>query len=46
MLIFLMQMENIHGSKKGELVIKKPFPTMPIKFWNDKNDKKFKKHIF
>ena len=31
---------------KGELVIKKPFPTVPIKFWNDYKDKKFKKLIF
>ena len=37
---------TIHGNKKGELVVKKPFPTMPIKFWNDKNDKKFKKAYF
>ena len=36
----------IRDSKKGELVIKKPFPTMPIKFWNDKKDKKFKKAYF
>ena len=26
---------------KGELVCKNPFPSMPLKFWNDKNDKKF-----
>ena len=31
---------------KGELVIKKPFPTVPIKFWNDHKDKKFKKAYF
>jgi acetoacetyl-CoA synthetase len=33
-------------NKKGELVCKKPFPTMPIKFWNDKNDIKFKNAYF
>ncbi len=32
--------------EKGELVVKKPFPTMPVKFWNDINDKKFKKAYF
>ena len=32
--------------KKGELVCKKPFPSMPIKFWNDKNNKKFEKAYF
>ena len=31
---------------KGELVCKNPFPSMPLKFWNDKNDVKFKKAYF
>ena len=31
---------------KGELVCKKPFPSMPIKFWNDKGDKKYKSAYF
>ncbi len=31
---------------KGELVCKKPFPSMPIKFWNDKEDKKYKSAYF
>ncbi len=26
---------------KGELVVKKPFPSMPIKFWGDKEGKKY-----
>ena len=33
-------------NKKGEFVCKKPFPSMPIKFWNDKNNKKFEKAYF
>jgi acetoacetyl-CoA synthetase len=33
-------------NKKGELVCKNPFPSMPIKFWNDKNDIKFKNAYF
>ena len=33
-------------NKKGELVCKKPFPTMPIKFWNDVGDKKYKSAYF
>ena len=41
---------NDHGKPlkniKGELVCKNPFPSMPIKFWNDKNDNKFKKAYF
>jgi len=33
-------------NKKGELVCKNPFPSMPLKFWNDKKDKKFKDAYF
>ena len=33
-------------NNKGELVCKNPFPSMPLKFWNDKNDKKFKEAYF
>jgi len=31
---------------KGELVCKKPFPSMPVKFWNDHGDKKYKSAYF
>ena len=31
---------------KGELVCKSPFPSMPLKFWNDKHDAKFKDAYF
>ena len=41
---------NDHGkpikNKKGELVCKNPFPTIPLKFWNDKNNIKFKQAYF
>ena len=33
-------------NNKGELVCKNPFPSMPLKFWNDKKDKKFKEAYF
>mgnify|MGYP001238142251 CR=1 FL=1 len=33
-------------NEKGELVCKKPFPSMPIKFWKDVNDKKYKSAYF
>ena len=33
-------------NKKGELVCKNPFPSMPLKFWNDRNDTKFKNAYF
>ena len=33
-------------NSKGELVCINPFPSMPLKFWNDKNDIKFKNAYF
>ena len=33
-------------NKKGELVCFNPFPSMPLKFWNDKNNKKFENAYF
>ncbi len=32
--------------KKGELVCKSPFPSMPIYFWNDKNNSKYNRAYF
>ena len=32
--------------KRGELVCKNSFPSIPLKFWNDKNDIKFKEAYF
>jgi len=31
---------------KGELICKKPFPSMPVKFWNDNEDKKYRSSYF
>ena len=33
-------------NKKGELVCTKPFPSMPIYFWNDENGEKYHKAYF
>jgi len=33
-------------NKKGELVCKNVFPTIPLKFWNDKKNVKFKEAYF
>ena len=33
-------------NQKGELVCKNPFPSMPTKFWNDKNNIKIKNAYF
>ncbi|NNG27163.1 MAG: acetoacetate--CoA ligase [Ignavibacteriaceae bacterium] len=32
--------------EKGELVCTEPFPSMPVYFWDDKNDKKYKDAYF
>jgi acetoacetyl-CoA synthetase len=32
--------------EKGELVVKNPFPSMPIKFWGDENGDKYHKAYF
>ncbi len=37
---------NSIKNKKGELVCKNAFPTTPLKFWNDKNNIKFKETYF
>ena len=44
--IFNQKGKKVKLGYKGELVVKKPFPTMPIKFWNDYGDRKFKKAYF
>ena len=36
--------KKVYGNKKVNWLLKTP--TMPIKFWNDKNDKKFRKAYF
>ena len=33
-------------NKKGELVCRSPFPSMPLKFWNDPRKNKYKKAYF
>jgi acetoacetyl-CoA synthetase len=32
--------------EKGELVVKQPFPSMPVKFWGDVSDEKYHKAYF
>ncbi len=44
--IFDDEGKHVDKETKGELVIKKPFPTMPIKFWNDNKNIKYKKAYF
>ena len=44
--VFNEQGQQVSYGNKGELVVRAPFPTMPIKFWNDKNDQKYQKAYF
>ena len=38
--------KSTEDGEKGELVVKEPFPSMPIKFWGDKNGEKYHKAYF
>ncbi len=38
--------KSIADGEKGELVVKQPFPSMPIKFWGDDDRKKYHKAYF
>ena len=38
--------QSTKDGDKGELVVKKPFPSMPVKFWNDNDGKKYHKAYF
>ena len=37
---------SIKDGEKGELVVKQPFPSMPIKFWGDESGEKYHKAYF
>ena len=44
--IFSEEGKSVKLGEKGELVVKKPFPSMPIKFWDDDNGEKYHKAYF
>ncbi len=44
--VFTEDGKSAKDGEKGELVVKKPFPSMPIKFWGDKNGEKYQKAYF
>ena len=44
--VFTDQGKSVKDGEKGELVVKKPFPSMPIKFWGDGDGKKYHKAYF
>ncbi len=44
--IFSDHGKSIKEGEKGELVVKQPFPSMPVKFWGDDNGEKYHKAYF
>ena len=44
--VFTENGESTKDGKKGELVVKQPFPSMPIKFWDDDSGEKYHKAYF
>ena len=44
--VFNDEGKSTKDGEKGELVVKKPFPSMPVKFWGDDDGQKFYKAYF
>jgi acetoacetyl-CoA synthetase len=44
--VFNNEGKSVKDGEKGELVVKQPFPSMPVKFWDDKDGKKYHKAYF
>ncbi len=44
--VFTDDGNSVKDGEKGELVVKKPFPSMPVKFWSDDNGQKYHKAYF
>ena len=44
--VFTDSGRSTKDGEKGELVVKQPFPSMPIKFWKDDNGEKYHKAYF
>jgi acetoacetyl-CoA synthetase len=44
--VFTDNGKSTKDNEKGELVIKQPFPSMPVKFWGDDNGKKYHEAYF
>jgi len=44
--IFTDEGKSVKDEEKGELVVKKPFPSMPVKFWGDDDGQKYHKAYF
>ena len=44
--VFTDDEKSTSDSNKGELVVKQPFPSMPVKFWGDDDGQKYYKAYF
>ena len=44
--VFTKEGRSAKDGEKGELVVKQPFPSMPVKFWGDNNGEKYHKAYF
>ena len=44
--VFTDNGKSAKDNEKGELVVKKPFPSMPVKFWGDDDGKKYHEAYF
>ena len=44
--VFTDDGNSIADGDKGELVVKQPFPSMPVKFWGDENGQKYHEAYF
>jgi len=44
--VFTDEGKSVKDGEKGELVVKKPFPSMPVKFWGDDDGHKYHKAYF
>ena len=44
--VFTDEGKSVKDGEKGELVVKKPFPSMPVKFWGDNDGQKYHKAYF
>ena len=44
--VFTDDGKSTKDGEKGELVVKQPFPSMPVKFWGDDDGKKYRKAYF
>ena len=44
--VFTDDGKSTKDGEKGELVVKQPFPSMPVKFWGDENGEKYHKAYF